>query len=191
MVTASEIMNTLAGMGEDWMSEPDFTPADFIPYKYPSLEEFEAHNIQIVFLGWTMKTWGQLENGVFSSLVGLESRTDDPSNTADLTGMTSLDEGFVILNQMIKYYKYGFGRATDFVNEWIRSGKVSRDEGIKIVKKFDGTCSENYINDFCTYIEISKQQFWNVVNEHTNKSLFSTKKGSRPIPLFQVRVGYA
>ena len=37
--------------------------------------------------------------------------------------MSALDEDWVTLNQMIKYYKYGFGRVSDSVNEQIRSVK--------------------------------------------------------------------
>ena len=35
---------------------------------------------------------------------------------------------------MIKYLKYGFGRISDYVNEDIRLGMISRDEGIELVK---------------------------------------------------------
>ena len=38
---------------------------------------------------------------------------------------------------MIKYLKYGFGRVADYVNEDIRMGRISRDEGIRINEKFD------------------------------------------------------
>ena len=46
----------------------------------------------------------------YSILNNLEIRDDGPENTGDLYGTTSLDEDWVTLNQMIKYYKYGFGR---------------------------------------------------------------------------------
>ena len=41
--------------------------------------------------------------------------------------------------------KYGFGRATDYVNEMIRLGDLTREEGIEIVTKYDGRCSSKYI----------------------------------------------
>ena len=44
---------------------------------------------------------------------------------------------------MIKYYKYGFGRATDYSNSMIREGRISRQEAIKMVNKYDGKCSKN------------------------------------------------
>ena len=60
---------------------------------------------------------------------------------------------------MIKYYKYGFGRASDHVNEAIRAEVITREEGIELVENYDGCCGDNYIADFCEYIEISTEEF--------------------------------
>ena len=52
----------------------------------------------------------------------------------DLYGAMALDEDWVIINQMIKYYKFGFGRATDYLNLDIRNNLISRERAIKIVE---------------------------------------------------------
>ena len=52
---------------------------------------------------------------------------------------------------MIKYLKFGFGRISDYVNEDIRNGLISREEGIELNKKFDGSCSPEYIKSFSNY----------------------------------------
>ena len=74
--------------------------------------------------------------------------------TRAIFGLTALDDDWVTLNQMIKYYKYGFGRATDYVNEEIRLGRMTREEGIHC-PEYDGCCSGKYISSFCDYINIS------------------------------------
>jgi hypothetical protein len=93
-------------------------------------------------------------------------------NTGDLRGVTSLDEDWVTLNQMIKYYKFGFGRVTDYVNEEIRLGNLTRDEGIRLVERYDHSCSAEYIRDFSDYIGISVEQFWTQVRAAVNPRLF-------------------
>ena len=133
-----------------------------------------------------MRTWGLLENGINASLNGLEARTESALKTSDLIGLTSVDEDWVILNQMIKYYKFGFGRATDYVNEWIRKGRITREEAIEIVEKYDGACSDENISSFCDFISISKNEFWEVVNFNTNKDLFRITPGIRPTKTFRV-----
>jgi tRNA(Ile)-lysidine synthase TilS/MesJ len=181
-------MNTLSGMPKEWLAETGFREAHLIPYRYPTEKAFELHDLQIVFLGWAMRTWGLLDNGISASLNGLEARIESASENSDLIGLTSVDEDWVILNQMIKYYKYGFGRATDYVNEWIRRGKVTREASISIVEKFDGACSDENISAFCDFISITKDEFWDVVNLHTNKNLFTIDFGKRPTKKFRVGI---
>jgi N-acetyl sugar amidotransferase len=182
-------LNTLSGGIDDLLEETNFKKDDVRPYIYPTEQEFKNNNIQIIYLGWAMNNWGLFENGLFSSFVNLEGREDGPSNTQDLLGITSLDEDWVTLNQMIKFYKYGFGRATDYVNEWIRANRLSRMEGAQLVELYDGVCSERYIESFCEYLEITKHEFWETVNRFTNKKLFSIRENDRPEKLFKVGVG--
>ena len=179
-------MNTLSDMPVEWLTSIGYNKNYFKPYLYPTQEEFKNHDIQIVFLGWAMRTWGLLENGVIASLNGLASRSVSALESSDLLGLTSVDEDWVILNQMIKYYKYGFGRATDYVNEWIRKRRITREEGIKIVEKYDGACSDEYISTFCNFISITEDMFWEIVYKHTNKDLFQIELGKRPIKKFKV-----
>ncbi len=120
-------MNTLSGGGLDWMLEAGADPRELIAYRYPSPEAFEAHGLQIVYLGWFLGDWSLVNNGMYAATSGLHVRTDTVENTGDLAGVTSLDEDWVTLNQMIKYYKFGFGRVTDYVNEEIRLGRLTRE----------------------------------------------------------------
>ena len=179
-------MNTLSGMPSEWLTLPGFNESNFLPYLYPSESAFEKHDLHIVFLGWAMRTWGLLDNGISASLNGLESRDTSAIETSDLIGLTSVDEDWVVLNQMIKYYKYGFGRATDYVNEWIRRGKITRDEAIPIVEKYDGACSDEYISTFCEFISISEAQFWEIVTHHVNRNFFAVSTTKRPIRKFAI-----
>ena len=116
MVTTYAIMNTLGGGAFDWMIEEGFSEQDLISYRYPDPEEFDAAGLQIVYLGWFLGDWSLVNNAFYSCSNGLLIRDDAAENTGDLFGVSSLDEDWVSLNQMIKYYKFGFGRATDYVN---------------------------------------------------------------------------
>jgi N-acetyl sugar amidotransferase len=182
-------MNTLGGGSLDWMLNEGFSEKDLIPFNYPTLKEFEDSNIQIVYLGWFLGDWSLLNNGAISSLTGIKIRRDRVGNTGDLFGVTSLDEDWVTLNQMIKYYKFGFGRATDYVNEMIRMGDITRDEAIPIVTKYDGACSADYIESFCEYIKIPVDDFWSKVISLANKDLFDVKENRKLIRKFKIGSG--
>ena len=133
--------------------------------------------------------WSLVNNATYSCLDGLEIREDTVRNTGDLFGVTSLDEDWVTLNQMIKYYKYGFGRVTDYVNEGIRHNNMTRKQGIKLVEKYDDSCSEAYIKSFCDYIEITLEQFWIQVRENVNLDLFTVSSDGKIKKKFKVGAG--
>jgi hypothetical protein len=86
---------------------------------------------------------------------------------------------------MIKYLKYGFGRITDYVNEDIRNNRITREDAIKLVEKFDGKCSIYYIKSFCEYIDITIEEFWGQVDMSVNRKLFFKENGEW-FPKFKV-----
>ena len=182
-------MNTVSSGSLDWLHQKGFTSKDLISFQYPSAEEFDKANLQIVYLGWFWKDWSIINNGMYSVVQGLDAREDTVENTGDLTNVFSLDEDWVTLNQMIKYYKYGFGRATDHVNEAVRAGLMSREEGRQKIEKYDGCCSDYYISTFCELIDISVDEFWYKVHSSVNKDLFEIKNDGTITPRFEVGVG--
>lgn len=181
-------MNTLSS-GLDWMLECGFSKTDLIPYLYPKTDEFETHDLQIVYLGWFLGDWSLVNNASYSCANGLEIRVDGVDKTGDLYGVTALDEDFTPINQLIKYYKFGFGRVTDYVNEEIRLGRMGRDDAIKLVEKFDDAQDEKYISQYCDYLGISVADFWYQVKSSVNKGLFSIETSGSIRPKFKVGVG--
>ena len=126
---------------------------------------------------------------MYACLNGLETRADPVSLTGDLFGITALDEDFTPINQMIKYYKFGFGRTTDYVNEEIRLGRLTRREGIDLVSEYDHSCSEVYIASYCDYLGIQLSEFWLKVRESTNRTLFDVSNVGVITRKFVVGVG--
>lgn len=182
-------MNTLSGGAMDWMLDAGATDAELIPYKYPTPVEFEENDLQIVYLGWFLGDWSLINNGMYSVASGLHIRDDTVENTGDLQGVTSLDEDWVTLNQMIKYYKFGFGRVTDYVNEEIRLKRMTREAAIDLVERYDDSCSPDYIAAFCEYIELPVGDFWKQVHASVNRDLFTIDASGKIERRFKVGFG--
>jgi N-acetyl sugar amidotransferase len=182
-------MNTLGGGDITWLLSDGIKKSDILQYSYPSEKEMEDANLRITFLGYFWKDWSLIDNGNFSALRGLDIRNEPPQDIGDHVGITSLDENWVSLNQMIKYLKYGFGRISDYVNEDIRNQRITRVEGIQLLNKYDGTCSPNYIKSFSDYIGITVEEFWKQVDLSVNTDLFIKKGLGKYEPKFQVGVG--
>jgi N-acetyl sugar amidotransferase len=181
--------NTLSGGFLDSILELGFESKLLIPYHYPTPQDFDRHELQIVYLGWFLGDWSLINNGIYAAAVGLEIREDLVTNTGDLYGITSLDTDWVDFNQMIKYFKFGFGRITDCVNEEIRLDRMTREEGIALVEKYDGACGANCIEEFSDYIGISTSQFWKKVRDSVNRELFDVRADGQITRKFKVGIG--
>lgn len=182
-------MNTVSGGDLQWLFDAGFVMQNLISFRYPTTQEFDAIGIQIVYLGWFWGDWSLMSNGIYSVANGLKIRQESVAETGDLTHVTSLDEDWVTLNQMIKYYKFGFGRVTDHVNEVVRKGLMSRDEGIRLIETYDGCCSHSYIESFCNFIGITPDEFWIHVRKSANRKLFNVNRDGSIERRFRVGVG--
>ncbi len=55
------------------------------------------------------------------------------------------------------YMKYGFGRATTQACLEIHRGRLTREEAIELVNKYDGEVET--VKEFCEYIGITEKRF--------------------------------
>jgi N-acetyl sugar amidotransferase len=168
--------NTIRG-GPDPLLYEGLTEQDIIWYRYPSDKEMKKARIQLMYLGYFWKDWSKINNANFSIAHGLEIRDDKPQNMGALAPFDALDDDFVIVNQMMKHLKLGFGKVSDEVCELIRAGKITREQGIKLVKKYDGKCSDTYIKRFCNYLEITENKFWEIAESFRNKDIWEKDNG--------------
>ena len=183
-------MNTLNALNQDWIDRKVNFPYLADHYMYPNKDLFEKEKINIFFLGPVWDDWSNDDNAAYASLEGLTLRPGEELQTGDLSNASMLDEEFTNINMMLKYFKFGFGRATDYVNEKIRNGNIGRIDAIEIVKKYDGICSDLIISRFCSYVGITYDEFWEISNGWVNKSLFTVEKFGRPKPKFEVGVNF-
>jgi len=179
-------MNTIQAGGDNWIYELAGNSKGN-HYVYPDEIEFEKKKINIYFLGPAWDDWSNTNNAAYAALHGLTLRPSEEDKTGDISNASMLDEEFTNINMMIKYYKFGFGRASDIVNESIRLGEMSRNDGIKIVKKYDGVCDDSIISSYCSYVGIEITEFWEIVYSYTNKKLFKINEDIlRPIRKFKI-----
>ncbi|MCX6723038.1 MAG: N-acetyl sugar amidotransferase, partial [Candidatus Staskawiczbacteria bacterium] len=92
----------------------------------------------------------------------LHVRNDSPYDLGRYTNYHALDADVGIMNQMLKHVKLGYGFTTEDVCNDIWDKKISREEGVKLVREYDGKCAVRYIEQFCNYIGITLDEFWKV-----------------------------
>ena len=72
---------------------------------------------------------------------------------------TEIDDKIVPFHFYTTYIKFGIGRATYDACQEIRNGKINREEGVALVRKFDGEFPETYFNDFLQYADLTEEEF--------------------------------
>ena len=73
------------------------------------------------------------------------------------------------IREHLKWIKYGYGRATDQVNIFIRNNKLTREEGVKIVRERDGKLE--FKKEFCDFIGITEEEFDKVRDSFVNTDI--------------------
>lgn len=163
--------HTLSGGTRALMPE-GMSEEELFWYQYCSDDEMELARLRIVYMGYYIPGFTKLGNAEFSMARGLEVRNDPPGDIGDLTGHEALDEDFVVVNQMLKHLKFGFGKVTEQVSEEIRLGRLTRQQGVELVRAYDGACAPRYIEAFCRYLKISEAEFWEVAERFRNKDIW-------------------
>jgi len=185
-------INTLAGGNLDWMIETVGGLEKILPYKFPDVALMREKMINTIYLGPAWSNWSLGDNSAFAMAQGLKIRDEGVEESGDLLGTSMLDEDWATINMMLKYYKLGFGRATDYMNEEIRAGRVTREQAIDVVQAYDGICSDRYVASFCRYVDITVDQFWERVRQAAHPKLFTAVPGKpRPQPCFTAGVDIA
>lgn len=151
-------------------------------YRFPDLSQIKEAGIRAIFLQYYIKQYGPVYNADFSVARGMRGRYNDtPEEIGRYRIFSSVDDDLMIVNEMLKYLKNGFGRASDDVVDDLRNNRITWDEGVKLIEKFDGLCGQKYIKHCCEYLEISEEYFWQIVDKHVNKKLFKRNtSGSGP-----------
>ena len=165
-----EFGGLLGNRTQDMIGVDGLTAKDLTPYFYPTDKELTETGIISLFLGhyffWDAKK--QLEIIMDH---GFEIKKDGPVE-GTYTNYENLDEKMHGLHDYLKFVKYGFGRATDHANIDIRNKRITRKEGLDLVKKYDGKYPHLSINAFIEYSGISKEEIDSIIDSYTNPLLF-------------------
>ena len=144
---------------------------------YLPLEEKEFEKNKLEFHNFSYyKKWNFHDNYYYAV-----ENTDFKPNFERLEGSydkyASMDDKLDWLHFYTFYIKFGMGRTSAATDQEIRSGVITRDEGVKLVKRFDGEFPSQYLKDCLNYMGISKKMFNQVIDKSRPKHLWLKKNG--------------
>jgi len=148
-----------------------FNLREFSPYIPPSIKEIEQAGIEQQFLGYYVK-WDPQECYYYAT-----ENTGFKSNTERTEGTYSKYSGIDDKTDPFHYYttfiKFGIGRATYDAAQEIRNDKITREEGIVLVKKYDSEFPRKYFKEFLKYIDLNEDKFWEILDTFRSPHLWS------------------
>lgn len=146
-----------------------------IPFTYPSDEELQRVGVTGLFLGYYLP-WDGLANALLAQAHGFTSY-HKPVEGAMLN-YENLDNHHHGIHDYFKFLKFGFARATDHACMHIRRGRISRQDGIEIVKRHDGKFPNSYLGksleDILAPLDMTVEEFTKICDRFTNKKIFLT-----------------
>ncbi len=133
------------------------------PYLPLQNKEIKKNKIEVHYLGYYLK-WTPQE--VYYYAVEHAKFKPRPFRTqGTYSKYNSIDDKIDDLHYYTRYIKFGIGRATHDASQEIRNKHLSREEGIKLVKRFDGEYPDKYIDEILNYLDIKKDHFNNLCDK--------------------------
>ena len=161
----------LSGNRVDAMVSDEIPLSDLKPYIYPSDEDIHRVGVTGVFLGYYVKWDARKQLEFIKKHTNFSVKEDGPCE-GTYTNYENLDGKFVGIHDYLMYLKYGFGRATSHASIDIRNKRLTREEAVNLINKYEGKFPNQYYKEFLKFINITDKQFNEVCDSFINKSIF-------------------
>lgn len=161
---------------DDILKEGIFKIGDFAPYIPPSFEELDQSGVDVHYLGYYLK-WDPQECYYYAvENTGFQANSERTEGT--YSKYSSIDDRIDMFHYYTTLIKFGIGRATYDAAQEIRNDKITREEGVALVRKFDQEFPQKYFHEFLDYIGISEDEFIATVDRFRSPHLWEKTDGT-------------
>ena len=158
---------------EDLLKDSGCSENDLRPYFYPFDKELEVVGVRGIYLSNYLR-WdsiGQHKNMIeeYGYYTVSQQRTFDIYNDAD---------SFVYsdLHDYIKFIKWGYGKVSDHASREIRLKRLTRTEGIQLVRSFQWQQPQHQ-HLFFDWIDLNPDTFKSMIDKHRDSSIWKKEPG--------------
>ncbi len=150
--------------------------ADLMSFLPARQEDLEKADIEVHYLGYYLK-WTPQEVYYYAvENTGFEARPFRTQGT--YSKYNSIDDKIDDLHYYTTMIKFGIGRATYDASQEIRNHHLVREEGVALVKKFDGEFPDRYFNEIMDYIEMKPERFHELCDQFRSPHLWAKVGGT-------------
>ena len=155
---------------QEYINTGRYVIGDFAPYIAPKKADLLSSGVEVHYLGYYLK-WDPQECYYYSvDNTGFES---NPQRTeGSYSKYSSIDDKIDPFHYYTTLIKFGIGRATYDAAQEVRNDKITREEAVNLVKKYDTEFPSKYFKEFLDYIDTSEEQFWNTIERFRSPHLW-------------------
>lgn len=151
-----------SGLPPEFWAEHGISLSDLHPFRAPKFDAIQANKTEIHFLGY-YTLWDPQENYYYCrEHTGFTPNTERSEGT--YSKYASLDDQIDGFHYYLAYIKFGIGRTTSDTAHEIRDGKITREEGIALVKRYDHEFPKRYYKEFLEFCGITDDEVQEVIN---------------------------
>ena len=142
---------------EDLTSDFGLDPVDLDVYMPADPERIAQTGTEVHYLGYYLKWHPQSSYYYAVEHGGFEACPE--RNPGTYSKYASIDDRIDDLFHYTYYIKFGFGRATHDAAQEIRCGDIERDEGVSLVRRYDGEYPTRFEKELFQYLSIPEKEF--------------------------------
>jgi N-acetyl sugar amidotransferase len=173
---------------DKWLEDGQLSEMELASAKQMTLEEYDESGLEAVYLSYYLP-WDSHHNYEVAKRWGFRHLGHEYQREATLEQYNQIDSISYLLNQYLKYPKFGHSSATEMASRWIRAGRVTREEMIPLVKKFDKILDQGIVDRFMEYTSMKPREFWAIMDKWYNRELFYQDRDGVWHEKFEVGVG--
>lgn len=165
------------GLKYDRFSEKEINEnkATFDYYRLPDADTLNAAGIEKYWFSY-FKCWTPQENYYYAKEhCNFEPNPERSEGT--YSKYASLDDKTDGFHYYLQFIKFGFGRCTSDAAQEIRTGHITRDEGVILVKKYDGEFPAKYFQEYLEYLDLTEKEFWQICDKFRQPHLWQKTNG--------------
>jgi N-acetyl sugar amidotransferase len=155
---------------KDYFTTDDFDPSDLTFYRPPPIDVLQKAEIELHWYAFYHR-WVPQENYYYAlDNTGFTSNMERSEGT--YSKYASLDDRMDGFHFYLAYIKFGIGRATSDAAHEIRDGHLTREEGVALVRRYDGEFPTKYFQEFLDYMDIDEEHFRKVADSYRPEHLW-------------------
>ncbi len=143
---------------------------ELIPYFPLDINDVKKSGLEVHFMSY-YKLWRPQDN-FYYAVENCNFLPNPERSEGTYSKYSSLDDKTDGFHYFTTFIKFGIGRASYDAAQEIRNGHIDREEGVALVKKFDGEFPKKYFKEFLNYVELTEQQFWQYIDEARSPHLW-------------------